>query len=145
MTDIVERLRKFCKWPEPGDEIPNDLVFANVPDLKEAADEIERLRAAVEAARQEGFVVGGEEALLHALHPEFGSIYDEDGEATAAHKAGRREGIEAAADVASKRAASRHSTVAHCHSDRAKKHMQIRADEAGQLVADIRALLEDGR
>lgn len=44
MTDIVERLRKFCKWPEPGDEIPNDPVFANVPDLKEAADEIERLR-----------------------------------------------------------------------------------------------------
>lgn len=57
----------------------------------------------------------------------------------------RREAIEAAAAVASKRAASRHSTVAHCHSDRSKKHMQIRADEAGQLVADIRALLEDGR
>jgi hypothetical protein len=59
--------------------------------------------------------------------------------------AARREGIEAAALVASRRAASRHSTVAHCHSDRSKKHMQIRADEAGQLVADIRALLEDGR
>lgn len=56
-----------------------------------------------------------------------------------------REGIEAAAAVASKRAASRHSTVAHCHSDRSKKHMQIRADEAGQLVADILALLENGR
>lgn len=59
--------------------------------------------------------------------------------------AARREGIEAAVAVTSKRAASRHSTVAHCHSDRSKKHMQIRADEAGQLVADIRALLEDGR
>lgn len=44
MTDIAERLRKFCKWPEPGDGIPNDPVFANAPDLKEAADEIERLR-----------------------------------------------------------------------------------------------------
>ena len=66
-------------------------------------------------------------------------------EVEAEKAATRREGIEAAADVASKRAASRHSTVAHCHSDRAKKHMQIRADEAGQLVAEIRALLEDGR
>lgn len=58
--------------------------------------------------------------------------------------AARREGIEAAIGAASRRAASRHSTVAHCRSDRSKKHMQIRADEAGQLVADIRALLEDG-
>ena len=66
-------------------------------------------------------------------------------EVAARVEAARREGFEAAADVASKRAASRHSTVAHCHSDRAKKHMQIRADEAGQLVAEIRALLEDGR
>ena len=59
--------------------------------------------------------------------------------------AARRGAVEAAAAVASKRAASRHTAVAHCHSDRSKKHMQIRADEAGQLVADIRALLEDGR
>lgn len=66
-------------------------------------------------------------------------------EARAALLEARREGIEAAALVASRRAASRHSTVAHCHSDRSKKHMQIRADEAGQLVADIRTLLEDGR
>lgn len=66
-------------------------------------------------------------------------------EVEAREAAARREGIEAAAAAASKRAASRHSTVAHCHSDRSKKHMQIRADEAGQLVADIRALLEDGR
>ena len=48
MTDIVERLRKFCKWPEPGDGIPDDPVFANVPDLEEAADEIERYREALQ-------------------------------------------------------------------------------------------------
>lgn len=61
MTDIVERLRKFCKWPEPGDGIPNDPVFANVPDLKEAADEIERLRA--EVARCEASLLAWIEAV----------------------------------------------------------------------------------
>ena len=84
------------------------------------------IRTREDAARQQGRVEGaavGAEDLTNA----------------------RREGIEAAAAVASKRAASRHSTVAHCHSDRSKKHMQIRADEAGQLVADIRALLEGER
>lgn len=44
MTDIVKRLRKFCKRPKPGDRIPNDPVFAGAADLKEAAAEIEQLR-----------------------------------------------------------------------------------------------------
>ena len=104
MTDIVTRLREGVFGT---DETKTDAVIHS--HMQAAADEIERLRAAVAAA------------LCAAL----------------------REGIEAAALVASRRAALRHSTVAHCHSDRSKKHMQIRADEAGQLVADIRALLDD--
>ena len=103
--------------------------------LEDAADEIERLRRERDMWRQENLKkqiaceqMGARIVVLEA-----------------SEAAARREGIEAAAAVASKRAASRHSTVAHCHSDRSKKHMQIRADEAGQLVADIRALLEGGR
>lgn len=41
MTDIVERLRA---WAECG---PNDLLEASSADLFVAADEIERLRAAL--------------------------------------------------------------------------------------------------
>ena len=51
MTDIVKRLRKFCKRPKPGDRIPNDPVFAGAADLKEAAAEIEQLRGALRNIR----------------------------------------------------------------------------------------------
>ena len=119
MTDIVERLRTDGAMAGHYD----------VPAVQRvAAEEIERLRA--ECQRLAAEVSRAHRDALAWMQ-----------RAAAA----RREGIEAAADVASKRAASRHSTVAVCHSDRSKKHMQIRADEAGQLVADIRALLEDGR
>ena len=42
-------------------------------------------------------------------------------------------------DIVSKRAASRFNEATHCLSDRSRKHMQIRADEAGQIAALIRA------
>lgn len=139
MTDIVERLRLMLAC-DPGCEgrcmdCPTSVAMA-------AADEIERMRAAVEAARQEGFVVGGEEALLHALHPEFGSIYAEDGEATAVHKAGRREGIEAAAKVCDERSNAEMQTLSD-----GKKYYRPHADrrEAKRCAASIRALLEGGR
>ena len=117
MTDIVARLRQGT-----GDGL------RAYDWMNEAADEGERLRA--ECQRLAGEVSRAHRDALAWM--ERAAV-------------ARREGIEVAAAVASKRAASRHSTVAHCHSDRSKKHMQIRADEAGQLVADIRALLEDGR
>jgi len=43
--------------------------------------------------------------------------------------------------IVSERAKQRQETVKHCWSDRSKKHMQIRADEAGQIVALLRAAL----
>lgn len=89
-------------------------------------------------------VFGTDETKTDAvIHSHMQAAADEIERLRAAVAAALREGIEAAALVASRRAALRHSTVAHCHSDRSKKHMQIRADEAGQLVADIRALLDD--
>lgn len=117
MTDIVERLRT-----------ENTLTgYYDPPQLQEeAADEIERLRAEI--------------VLLEATGAEAA---DEIERLRACVVAARRGGVEAAMAVASQRAASRHGTAAHCVSDRSKKHMQIRADEAGQLVADIRALLEN--
>lgn len=53
-----------------------------------------------------------------------------------------REGMEVAADIARKTAARRYAETKVCQSDRAKKHMQIRADEAGQIVAAICAAIE---
>lgn len=100
------------------------------------------------AARQEGFVVGGEEALLHALHPEFGSIYDADGEATAAHKAGRREGIEAAAREVDCGCAARPDVLARlAESDHKRASYLCSYGDAccALQAAAIRALLEDGR
>lgn len=126
MTDIVERLRANGAMPAG---------FGPRAIQREAADEIERLRRERDMWRQENLKkqiaceqMGARIVVLEA-----------------SEAAARREGIEAAAAVASKRAASRHSTVAHCHSDRSKKHMQIRADEAGQLVADIRALINEDK
>lgn len=53
----------------------------------------------------------------------------------------RRDGIEAAMRVVSERASARHKEAGSCISDRSRKHMHIRADEAGQIVTYIRALL----
>lgn len=133
MNDIVERLRTSAS--QAG--YPKHYIY------DEAADEIERLRLIINTIHPQM------QLQIDALTAERDDWVEQArkamDDAEAREAAARREGIEAAASVASKRAASRHSTVAHCHSDRSKKHMQIRADEAGQLVADIRALLEDGR
>lgn len=51
------------------------------------------------------------------------------------------DGIEAAMRVVSERASARHKEAGSCISDRSRKHMHIRADEAGQIVTYIRALL----
>jgi hypothetical protein len=50
-----------------------------------------------------------------------------------------REVIQEAVALVSERAAERHKHAAACQSDRSRKHMQIRADEAGQIVALLRA------
>ena len=59
-----------------------DQIYESIPkwQANELQREIERLRAENATAYQ----IGGKEALLHALHPEFGSIYDIDGEVTKA-------------------------------------------------------------
>jgi hypothetical protein len=49
--------------------------------------------------------------------------------------------IEGLVDIVSERARRRRKEVQNCHSDRSKKHMLIRADEAGQIVALLRAAL----
>jgi hypothetical protein len=56
----------------------------------------------------------------------------------------RRDALEEAANRAGQIAASRFATSKACHSDRSRKHMHIRADEAGQIAAAIRALKEKG-
>jgi hypothetical protein len=65
----------------------------------------------------------------------------EDGlEYAAADEIARLRGvIQEAAALVSERAAERHKHAAACQSDRSRKHMQIRADEAGQIVALLRA------
>lgn len=50
--------------------------------------------------------------------------------------------ISAAISAVSARAAARQLHATHCLSDRSRKHMQIRADEAGQIVAELRKLKE---
>lgn len=109
--------------------------YASHPDvlIRRARDEIERLRAERDMWRQENLKkqIACEQMGARIVALEWAVI------------AARREGVEAAIAVASQRAASRHNEATHCVSDRSKKHMQIRADEAGQLVADIRALLEN--
>lgn len=141
-------------------EKPDRLLSSVVSVMVEAVDEIERLRVecdmwrqenlkkqiaceqmgarivALEAERDAAYRMGGEEALLHALHPEFGSIYDADGEATAAHKAGRREGIEAAAKVAE---------WAHMVEPDGGSPTDAEYEVAKIAAQRIRALLEDGR
>lgn len=42
--------------------------------------------------------------------------------------------------VIRRRVAERFDVVQFCQSDRSRKHMQIRADEGGQILALIRAL-----
>jgi hypothetical protein len=108
----------------------------------EAADEIERLRVERDMWRQENLK---KQIACEQMGARIVALEAEVEKLRKTVIAARSGGVEAAAAVASKRAASRHSTVEHCHSDRSKKHMQIRADEAGQLVADIRALLEAER
>jgi hypothetical protein len=138
MTDIVERLR--------ADHGAGRMHWA---DCREAANAIEWLRANLHMWRERSDMWYAENAKKQAACEQMGArIVALEAEVEKLRKtviAARSGGVEAAVAVASKRAASRHSTVEHCHSDRSKKHMQIRADEAGQLVADIRALLEDGR
>jgi hypothetical protein len=56
----------------------------------------------------------------------------------------RRDALEEAANLAGQTSASRFVTSKTCQSDRARKHMHIRADEAGQIAAAIRALKEKG-
>jgi hypothetical protein len=56
MTDIVERLRKRIEVAE------RESRFGDAEDFREAADEIERLRALLDRPRDDGTVVavGGE-------------------------------------------------------------------------------------
>lgn len=132
--DEIERLREEGAEAAVMSNRANNRATSLQMEVYYLKAEIERLRA--EVARQEGFVVGGEEALLHALHPEFGSIYDEDGEATAAHKAGRREGIEAAAKVAE---------WAHMVEPDGGSPTDAEYEVARIAAQRIRALLEGGR
>lgn len=130
MTDIVERLREGVFG---SDETKTDAVIQTY--MQDAADEIERLRSERDMWRQENLKkqIACEQMAARIVALEWAVV------------TARRGGVEAAMAVVSQRATSRHNEATHCVSDRSKKHMQIRADEAGQLVADIRALLEDER
>lgn len=141
MTDIVERLRLMLAC-DPGCE--GRCYDCPTSIAADAAAEIERLRAERDAA----YKIGGEEALLYALHPEFGSIYDDDGEATAAYKAGQREGIEATARIIEARAYECVVDAAAWQRDvpegrGARLLMESRARTLENAAAAIRALLED--
>lgn len=54
---------------------------------------------------------------------------------------GYARGVRDAAGVASRKASGRFREAAVCHSDRSRKHMHTRADEAGQIAAAILTLL----
>jgi hypothetical protein len=54
-------------------------------------------------------------------------------------EAARQLAFEEAVEVVSKRAAERVLSATHCQSDRSRKHMHLRADEAGQIVALLKA------
>lgn len=115
-------------------------------DLAKAHTEIERLRLIINTVhpQMQARIDKLEVELVEAI--ERGNDWcDQAQKARAEADAARLEGLKAARIVASKRATSRQEAVKHCVSDRSKKHMQIRADEAGQLVADIRALIGDER
>jgi hypothetical protein len=56
-----------------------------------------------------------------------------------AHKLAFQEAIE----VVSSQARERTEQAAACHSDRSRKHMHLRADEAGQIVALLKAKGDD--
>lgn len=76
-----------------------------------------------------------EDVLLHTLHPEFGSIWAPDGEATKAYQDGRREGIEAAA------ARIDAISVAIMDGTHAPNSMSRCVVTSGDCAAAIRALL----
>lgn len=54
MTDIVERLRRYVRSVENDHSLDTAVLRAIAPDLTEAADEVERLRALVDEYQTAG-------------------------------------------------------------------------------------------
>jgi hypothetical protein len=54
-------------------------------------------------------------------------------------EATRKLAFQEAIEVAASQARERTEQAATCHSDRSRKHMHLRADEAGQIVALLKA------
>jgi hypothetical protein len=55
----------------------------------------------------------------------------------------RKLAFQEAIEVAASQARERTEQAATCHSDRSRKHMHLRADEAGQIVALLKAKGDD--
>lgn len=133
MTDIVERLRRD----------------ATCTSHHEAAAEIEELREVCAIAVAASNRANDRAAALqmHVYHLEAErdrAVEARDFAIKEMVDMARRDALEEAANLAGQIAASRFATSKTCQSDRSRKHMHIRADEAGQIAAAIRALKEKG-